>query len=56
MSALVGEAIGKRLGPVLIDTNAGKKNRFGVWHLYVEWQVESGCQKMQWIFAVLFIS
>lgn len=25
-------------------------------HLYVEWQLKSGCQKMQWIFAVLFIS
>lgn len=23
---------------------------------YVEWQVKSGCQKMHWIFAVLFIS
>lgn len=31
----------------------GKK---GGRRLYVEWQVKSGCQKMQWIFAVLFIS
>lgn len=41
----------------MIDSDEGGKSKVGGRrHLYVEWQVKSGCQKMHWIFAVLFIS
>lgn len=39
-----------------LTATEGKKQSGRRRRLYVEWQVKSGCQKMQWIFAVLFIS
>lgn len=55
MSAWEGKGIREALF-WLTPTGEKKTKCFGGRHLYVEWQVKSGCQKMQWIFAVLFIS
>lgn len=43
-------------GAVIDSSGRRRSNAGGGRHLYVEWQLKSGCQKKQWIFAVLFIS